>query len=128
MKYGWDRWLNGDLFQHAFDDVDLLPGFFSSKMLNLTRSRTSCAVFDDKGMTFEDELPGVAPADVEVFAQDDVLTITWKKGEKKGEHRYTIAPDYDAATAIASMRDGMLTVRIPRASLARSKKVQIKVE
>ena len=86
------------------------------------------------------EVPGLGEKDVEVLAQDGVLTI---RGEKKSEsedrrrgwseryygrfERNIALPDgADEAQAEASFHDGVLTIRMPKtAEATRSRKIPI---
>ncbi len=90
------------------------------------------------------ELPGVAPADVDVSVAGHVLTIA---GEKKGgtksdsenvrrdERRYgkfvrfvEFPGDVDAAKVAARFKDGVLVVTLPKAEASRPKTIAVKVE
>jgi len=126
----WENW--HDLFDsNVFDDVPRstwhMHGTSSSSTVT-SQSRSYRTFSDNDGMTLEDDLPGVAAADVDVSVQGDLLTISWKKGDKTRSHSYTIGADYELSAAKATMRDGMLTVKIPKAEHTKSKKIAIKVE
>ena len=90
------------------------------------------------------ELPGVAPADVEVSVTENVLTITGEKksaaksdGEdvRRDERRYgkfvrslEFPGDVDAAKVAARFKDGVLVVTLPKAEASRPKTIAVKVE
>jgi HSP20 family protein len=90
------------------------------------------------------ELPGVAPADVEVSVTDNVLTITGEKKSvtkpedgnvRRDERRYgkfvrsfEFPGDVDAAKVAARFKDGVLVVTLPKAEASRPKTIAVKVE
>ena len=99
---------------------------------------------DSKEIALEVELPGIKPSDVEVTAENGVLTI---RGEKQGgtstegsEGRYHVVErtygsftrSFQLPTGVDEQRieadftDGLLTVRIPKAALARPRRIEIR--
>lgn len=89
------------------------------------------------------ELPGVAEADIELTAHDGVLRVTGEKKvvrEEKGETWYfqerqfgsfqrsfRLPPDADARQISAELKDGVLTVTIPRTANTPSEATKIPV-
>ena len=98
---------------------------------------------DSKEITLEVELPGIKPSDVEVVAENGVLTI---RGEKQStstdgsEGRYHVVErsygsftrsfqlptGMDEQRIEADFNDGLLTVRIPKAALAQPRRIEIR--
>ena len=98
---------------------------------------------DDKEIALEVELPGIKPENVEVMAENGVLTI---RGEKHGatsdgsEGRYHVVErtfgsftrSFQLPTGVDDQRieadfsDGLLTVRIPKAALAQPRRIEIR--
>jgi HSP20 family protein len=98
---------------------------------------------DNKEIALEVELPGIKPSDVEVTAENGVLTI---RGEKQStssegtEGRYHVVErSYGSFTRSfqlpqgvddqrieADFADGLLTVRIPKAALAQPRRIAIR--
>ena len=98
---------------------------------------------DATEIVLEVELPGITPTDVEVTAENGVLTI---RGEKQGtstegtDGRYhVIERSYGSFTRSFQLpsgvderridgefRDGLLTVRIPKAALAQPRRIEIR--
>lgn len=91
------------------------------------------------------ELPGVAEKDVSVSVQDGVVTVSGEKAserEEKGETWYfsersfgsfsrsfRLPPDADADGVDAELKDGLLTIRVPKKAGAAgeaAQKVQIR--
>jgi HSP20 family protein len=82
----------------------------------------------DDAWTVEVELPGVRDDDVDVELEDGVLTVAGEVREKErtgilrrrtrraGAFRYvvTLPGDVDAEHVDAQLRDGVLTVRVPK--------------
>lgn len=98
---------------------------------------------DSKEIALEIELPGIRPSDVEVTAENGVLTI---RGEKQStstegaEGRYHVVErsygsftrSFQLPTGVDEQRieadfsDGLLTVRIPKAALAQPRRIEIR--
>jgi len=93
---------------------------------------------------FKMELPGLSKEDVDIELSDNLLTI---KGEKKEEkevkkedfHRierfsgkfkrtFTIPKDIDSKKISASMKDGIMEVRIPKAEQKKTKAIPINIK
>jgi HSP20 family protein len=88
----------------------------------------------------EAELPGVRQEDVHVDVQDNELAITGeiKERERTGilrrrtrktgefEFRVTLPGQVDAERIDANLRDGVLTVRIPKPEQARPRRIDVK--
>lgn len=91
---------------------------------------------DDGAYTISVELPGVDADDVDLTVEDGVLTLKGEKKtsrEEKGETWYfserqygafsrsfRLPPDADGGKVAADMKDGVLTVTVPRRAAAQS--------
>jgi HSP20 family protein len=87
----------------------------------------------------EAELPGVQREDVQVEASSGVLTITgeFKERERTGilrrrtrrtgrfEFRTTLPTSVDSEAITASLHEGVLTVKVPKAEQAKPRRVEI---
>jgi len=88
----------------------------------------------------EAELPGLGLADVEVLVNGGEVTIngerklgepqgaTWHRRERshgRFSRTLTLPWDVDADKVHATLRDGVLTVQLPKAETARPKKVKV---
>ena len=98
---------------------------------------------DNKEIVLEIELPGIKPSDVEVTAENGVLTV---RGEKQStstegnEGRYHVVErtygsftrSFQLPSAVderrieAEFQDGLLSVHIPKAALAQPRKIEIR--
>ena len=99
---------------------------------------------DNREIALEVELPGIKPSNVEVVAENGVLTI---RGEKQSaastegsEGRYHVVErsygsfmrSFQLPTGVDEQRieadfsDGLLTVRIPKAALAQPRRIEIR--
>jgi len=98
---------------------------------------------DNKEIALEIELPGIKPSEVEVTAENGVLTI---RGEKQttssegSEGRYHVVErsygsftrSFQLPTGVDEQRieadftDGVLIVRVPKAALARPRRIEIR--
>jgi HSP20 family protein len=101
---------------------------------------------NETGYTIKTELPGVKPEEVEVELHDRQLSIRghreYEKEEEKEGGKYTrkemwsgefirtleLPSEVDADSINAAMKDGILTVSIPRAKSSMPKKVTVATE
>jgi HSP20 family protein len=99
---------------------------------------------DDKDLTFQVELPGVKPEQVDITVDNGVLTIrgerqeTRTEGEDKARYHlversygafsrsFQLPKGLDETKIDAQFDEGVLTVHIPKSALPQPKRVQIK--
>ena len=87
------------------------------------------------------EMPGVGPDDVEISLERRVLTIRGRGrttrpegyrlvhaeyGEGDYERAFTLSQDIDEAKVAAEMKDGVLTLILPRAEAAKPKRIEVR--
>ncbi len=96
----------------------------------------------DDAWIVEAELPGVRREDIDVELRDDELVITgeMKEKERKGvlrrrtrkvgdfEYRVTLPGQPQADGIDASLHDGELTVRVPKAERERPQRIAVKAD
>ena len=94
----------------------------------------------DDAWLVEAELPGVRQEDIEVEVSDSELAISGelKERERKGilrrrtrrtgqfDYRVTLPGEADAERIEASLKEGVLTVRVPKPERARRRRIQIR--
>lgn len=95
----------------------------------------------DDALTLVADLPGVGAEDVSTDLRDNLLTITarfkndasqWKPVyEEYAEGHYTrqfrLGQQIDQAKISAVMKDGVLTLTLPKADAAKPRKIQVQV-
>ena len=95
----------------------------------------------DDAFVFTAELPGIAKDEVEITAEDGILTLKGERrfNEKDEEKTYRrieraygsflrsfkLPSAVDAENIEASFADGLLTVTVPKAELAKARKITI---
>jgi HSP20 family protein len=132
----FDRLLSDDLFRPF--------GFLTRPNEELGQAGWLPAVDvreSDDAFVFTAELPGIAKDGVEITVEDAVLTLKGErrfndKDEKKNYRRieraygsfsrsFTLPSAVDAERIEASFADGLLTVTVPKAELAKARKITI---
>lgn len=99
---------------------------------------------DDNALVLELELPGVAPEQVEVTAENGILTV---RGEKRSERRedddtrrwhfversygafhraFQLPKGVDEGQIEATFAHGVLTVRVPKSALPQPRKIEVR--
>jgi len=98
----------------------------------------------DQELTFEIEVPGIKLEDVEVTAEDGILTIHGQRTERRTDgdegrfhlversygsfmRRFQLPQGVDTAKIEADVEFGMLEVHIPKGALPQPKTIEIKV-
>ena len=131
----WDPFRDLDEF---YDRFSRIAGSGASDALDRWVPLADLEETDD-AYVVELELPGLAPDDVDVQLDDRVLTVSGEIREKKrtgilhrrtrrvGEFRHavTLPAEVDDEHVEASLRDGVLTVRVPKSPQSRRRRIQI---
>lgn len=96
----------------------------------------------DDAFVFLAELPGVKPGDVAANFDDGILTIHGSVAPRQAQRQESALREYgvadyhrtfavDAPVAadkiVATLRDGLLTVTVPKAESTRRRKIEVKV-
>ena len=104
-------------------------------------------MFEEEGeLVIKAEMPGISKKDLDITLEDDVLTIKAEKkeekeeGEKGTKHytrerrfgqyvRYMTLPTLvDAENISATLKKGLLEIRLPKAEKPEPKQIEIKVK
>lgn len=99
---------------------------------------------DENALVLEVELPGVAPENVEVTAENGILTV---RGDKRSERRedddkrrwhlversygsfhraFQLPQGVDEGQIEAAFEQGVLTVRVPKSALPQPRKIEVR--
>ena len=99
---------------------------------------------DEKALVLEVELPGVSPEQVEVTAENGILTV---RGDKRSERRedddkrrwhliersygsfqraFQLPQGVDEGQIEAAFEHGVLTVRVPKSALPQPRKIEVR--
>jgi HSP20 family protein len=120
----------GNLFDNVFDGA-----------VNRTRAFPALNIWEDGDtLVAEAEVPGLTMEDVEVYVVGNELTITGKRStqtENPEFHRrerntgeftrtLTLPVEIDAQKVEATLRNGILTVKLPKAEAAKPRKIAVK--
>ncbi len=96
----------------------------------------------DEELTLLVEMPGVAPDGLDVTVEDNVLVIRGRpaaQGERNGTvllkefevgpfyRAFQLPADYDADSIQASMRQGLLVLRLPKSDRLKPRRIEVKV-
>lgn len=97
-------------------------------------------VENEEGLMLTADIPGAAKESLEVNVENGILTISaqasmpmpgnpiYKEFELAPYHRQFSVPEVlDHAKAIANFNNGILTLRIPKAEMAKPRKIEVKV-
>jgi len=102
---------------------------------------TNISTTKDGKLEFEFALAGYSKEDIEIFVNDNVLTVSGKKEEKSEENRrwiskqiayrdfsvkYMLPNDVDENTISASFEDGIVKVTMNRNMASKTKTIELK--
>ena len=93
-------------FDQLFNQLAQAPGVVSNRLAALNYRITS----EDNAAVAEIEVPGVEPADVKVRIEGRSLSVETPRGNAY----VTIGQRLSADDATASLKHGLLTIRIPK--------------
>jgi HSP20 family molecular chaperone IbpA len=94
-----------------------------------------------EGVIVQIEMPGVRSGDVEISVERRVLTVRGRGrvtapegfrcvyaeyGEGDYERAFTLSQDIDEGKIAAGMKNGVLTLSLPRAEAAKPRKIEVK--
>lgn len=94
-----------------------------------------------EGVVVQIEMPGVGPDDVEISLERRVLTVRGRGritrpdgyrlvhaeyGEGDYERAFMLSQDIDEAKIAAEVKDGVLTLVLPRAEAAKPRKIDVR--
>ena len=111
--------------EDALDRV--FEGFFNSANTGLTRNYKTET--NDDNYIVEMALPGYEKKDIELSAKDNRLTIessehdAWKRSFSKS---FEIPSDVNNSKISAEMRNGILTITLPKVEQSKTKLINIK--
>lgn len=131
-------------FDNIFEDFDLImrPRWSSSKNLSTRSKGILCDVKESPDRyTIQAEVPGIKKEELKITVKDGMLEIAGEhkqeKEEKDEKHHFIerrygkfsrklqVPDDADASKITADLKDGVLTLRIPKSE--KSKPVEIKI-
>lgn len=96
---------------------------------------------DDHGFVLSGDLPGVTPEGLDIQYKDQELTI-WGKVVPRNPHAkywvqeygvgdyyraFTLGESVDAQSITAQLKDGVLTVHLPKKEEARPRRIEVQV-
>ena len=134
----WNERVNRLMGSDFFEDEDL-------EKVSMTAWKPTTDIYETKDeYVFKVELPGIKKEEIQIEVKDDTLTI---KGEKKEEkevkkedyHRierccgnftrvFNLPQHVDEKKISASMKEGVLEVRVPKAEKSKTKAIPINIK
>jgi HSP20 family protein len=119
--------------------------FISPRTLGLTGTRGLGANLYETADSFTVQIPapGVKPEDVEITTQQDTVTLKWESKieipenatthwhgfqSSQFQQTFTLPAPINPNRAEASMRDGILTLTLPKAEQAKARTLKVNVK
>jgi HSP20 family molecular chaperone IbpA len=118
----------GRMADRMFDDLDRRLGtifdYEEDSTLGVNRYRVNK---DDKGVTITVEVPGFGPDDLEVTLDNAILTVTDKAKTPNVLRRFRVSRRTEAEDIEATVKHGLLIIRIHTASKTEAPQGSVKV-
>jgi HSP20 family protein len=128
-----------------WDTDGFLDRFFDDDFFTMDGGYPRVDVREKDGTyILEADLPGITEKDLDVKVDGNVLTISSKKNEEKKEEKngyivrerrsssfsrsLVLPKNVDKAKILASFKNGLLTLNIPKEPAAEPKKIEVKSE
>jgi HSP20 family molecular chaperone IbpA len=126
-----------------FDWNSMLDNFFTEQPLWNTSSPAVDIREDEKGYRMEVEIPGLSEKDIELKVEENLLTLSTRKEEKKEEkgngyllrerknrefrRSFVLPEDVEREGITAAFKNGLLNIILPKKEKARPKMIEVKV-
>ena len=127
-----DLALFNDLFNDFGDDGYTMPAFSYKKMFHMPKVDVK---ENKENYTLTMDMPGKTDKDVDIELNQNVLTVSSKDEGKKWlirertvssfKRSFTLPDDVDSEKLTANVKNGVLTVSMPRKALAQPKHIAI---
>jgi len=96
---------------------------------------------DDEGLTVLADMPGVEPSDLDVRVENGILTLQARsKDIQPGDvyyqefelasffRQFQLSEEVNVNGITADLRDGVLTLRLPKAERAKPRRIQVRTQ
>ena len=103
---------------------NLVDDFFEQHPRRDTRNMT----IEDDVLTMEFDVPGLSKKDINVKVEDTVLSIEGDNEKRTFNKRYNIQEDWDVSKTTAVVKDGVLTISIPKVEEKKTKVIEVSVK
>jgi len=128
------RWTPFNEMARLQNQLDSFFGTTSEERVNGFTPAVDVVEDDQKFELFAD-LPGVAQADLDIQVEKDVLTIKGeRKLQRKGERAFgafsrafTLPKHVDVEKIAASLKDGVLTLTLPKRPEAQPRQIKVAI-
>ena len=123
-----------------FNKMDgLIDGFFNDYSYNLNmRAPNYDIISDNDKYVIEMEVPGIKKSEIAIEAQDQIIKISTKKDvEKSGysnissrefEKEFNLPDDAVDKNISASLKNGILEIKIPRKAEVKTKAIKVAIK
>jgi len=103
---------------------NLMDEFFNQQPRRDTRNMK----VDNDVLTMEFDVPGLSKKDIKVNVEDTVLSIEGDNEKRTFNKRYNIQEDWDVAKTSANVKDGVLTIAIPKVEEKKTKVIEVSIK
>ena len=103
---------------------NLMDEFFEQQPRRDTRNMK----IEDDVLIMEFDVPGLSKKDINVKVEDTVLSIEGDNEKRTFNKRFNIQEDWDVTKTTASVKDGVLTVSIPKVEEKKARVIEVSVK
>ena len=107
---------------------NLVDELIKRNHFNTKTTTTDNMKLEDDVLTMEFDVPGLSKKDISIRVEDSVLSIEGDNEKRTFNKRYNIQEDWDVAKTSAIVKDGVLTVSIPKVEEKKAKVIEVSVK
>ena len=97
------------------------------EVFNHPQRETRNMRIEDDVLTMEFDVPGLSKKDINVKVEDTVLSIEGDNEKRTFNKRYNIQEDWDVSKTTV-VKDGVLTISIPKVEEKKTKVIEVSVK
>ena len=98
------------------------------EVFNHPQRETRNMRIEDDVLTMEFDVPGLSKKDINVKVEDSILLIEGDNERRTFNKRYNIQEDWDVSKTTAVVKDGVLTISIPKVEEKKTKVIEVSVK
>ena len=106
---------------------NLVDELIKRNHFNTKTTTTDNMKLEDDVLTMEFDVPGLSKKDISIRVEDSVLSIEGDNEKRTFNKRYNIQEDWDVSKTSAAVKDGVLTVSIPKVEEKKAKVIEVSV-
>ena len=85
-------------------------------------------VEDADKVTLQADVPGLDASAIDIQVEGDRLNVAWERRQAKMKRSFRLAPSVDAQGITADLKNGVLTLTLPKRTEAQPRQIKVAVK